>query len=40
VIFKNRTWIQVSVKDYTPPPTPPAELNSIIIDRFERRNSV
>ena len=40
VIFKNRIWIQVSVKDYTPPPTPPAELNCIIIDRFERRNSV
>ncbi len=44
VICKNRIWIQVSVKDFTPPPTPPrtppAELKSIIIDRFERRNSI
>lgn len=40
VIFKNRSWSLVAIKDFTPPPSPPAELKSIIIDRFERRNSV
>jgi uncharacterized protein with PQ loop repeat len=40
VILKNHLWLQVSVKDFTPPPSPPSELRSIIIDRPERRNSV
>ena len=40
VILRNHMWIQVSVKDFTPPPSPPSELKSIIIERFERRNSI
>jgi uncharacterized protein with PQ loop repeat len=40
VLLKNRNWTLVAVKDFTPPPSPPAELKSIVIERFERRNSV
>lgn len=40
VIWRNRQWSLVVVKDFTPPPSPPAELKSIVIDRQERRNSV
>ena len=40
VIIKQKNGILVRVKEFTPPPSPPAELKSIIIDRPERRNSV
>jgi len=41
LIFKNRSAIFVSVKDYTPPPSPPSEPKSVIIEVApERRNSV
>lgn len=40
VIFKNQSWTMVAIKDFTPPPSPPAELKSIIIDGPERRNSI
>ena len=40
VIFKHRKGILVRVKEFTPPPSPPAELKGIIIDQLDRRNSV
>ena len=41
LIFKNRSDTFVSVKDYTPPPSPPNEPKSVVIEVLpERRNSV
>jgi uncharacterized protein with PQ loop repeat len=41
LILKNRSVRFVSVKDYTPPPSPPSEPKSVIIEVApERRNSV
>ena len=31
VIVKKTSWTLVSVKDFTPPPSPPAELKSILV---------
>lgn len=40
VILNHRKLGLIRVKDFTPPPSPPAELKSILIERLERRNSV
>jgi uncharacterized protein with PQ loop repeat len=40
VIVKERHWKGNRIKDFTPPPSPPAELKSILVERLDRRNSV
>jgi uncharacterized protein with PQ loop repeat len=40
IIVKHRTAVFSSVKDYTPPPSPPSEPKFVVIEVKERRNSV
>ena len=40
IIIKQRNTVFSSVKDYTPPPSPPSEPKFVIVEVKDRRNSV
>lgn len=40
LIIKHRNIVFTSVKDYTPPPSPPSEPKFVIVEVKDRRNSV